>query len=95
MRVIDEKGFNLILELCNLELNEQDKEAKLNDIDSLLDWVDHLNEVDTYNVEPLIHLSTEQIELHEDIPESPLPYKDVLQNAPSKNSNYILIPKVK
>ncbi len=93
--MINDKDFDLILELCNLEVSSIDKKSKYNDIISLLDWVNRLNEIDTKDIKPLQYFFNEQSITEADISSGPLSCDDVLQNAPNKNSNYILIPRVK
>ena len=39
--------------LAKLELNEEEKEQAKKDMESMLDYIDKLNELDTEGVEPL------------------------------------------
>ena len=41
--------------LAKLELNEEEKEQAKKDMESMLDYIDKLNELDTEGVEPLSH----------------------------------------
>lgn len=95
MKNRNETSFDMILDLCNLEVDANDREIKLKGIESLLEWVGSLNKVNVENIEPLTHLHTKETILMEDFPKKSLSHADVLNNAPSKNANYILIPKVK
>ena len=42
--------------LAKLELNEEEKEQAKKDMESMLDYIDKLNELDTEGVEPLSHV---------------------------------------
>jgi aspartyl/glutamyl-tRNA(Asn/Gln) amidotransferase C subunit len=95
MDIIKEADFNNLLELSKLEAIAKEKEFMIKDICSLLSWVEALKEVDTKNVIPLTHLFQDSVVPHKDIPTISLPHKEVLANAPDKNLNYIVIPKVK
>lgn len=95
MNNIKEEVFNNLLELSKLEINSNEKEYMIKDIDSLISWLETLKEVNTQDVLPLVHPFQDFTTIHNDIPTACLPHKEVLANAPSKNLNYIIIPKVK
>mgnify|MGYP000464858758 CR=1 FL=1 len=42
--------------LAKLELSDAEKEAAKKDMESMLDYIDKLNELDTSNVEPMSHV---------------------------------------
>ena len=42
--------------LAKLELNEEEKEQAKKDMESMLDYIDKLNELDTEGVEPMSHV---------------------------------------
>ena len=55
--------------------------------------MDKLNEVNTDQVEPLIHMSAEVNVLREDMVNNALTHEEALHNAPKKDSNYFRVPK--
>ena len=83
-----------IAHLARLELTEMEKADMATEMTNILGWMDKLNEIDTSNVDPLIHMSTELNVLREDTPKPHLSHEDALKNAPKKDSNYIRVPKV-
>jgi len=60
----------------------------------LLEFIGQLNEVDTDNTEPLIHMSAEVNILREDDVIESISQEEALKNAPSKDSTYFKMPKV-
>ena len=91
---IDGKMIDRIAKLSKLEFNGSQKTVILNDMDKMISFFDKLNELDTSNVEPLIHISEEKNILRKDISVSNTTQKEALKNAPMKDSTYFKIPKV-
>src|ERR1700728_227085 len=56
MRVTD-KDVAYVAELANLELSEDERAGMLRDLNSILEYVDRLNELDTSNVPPMAQVS--------------------------------------
>lgn len=82
-----------IAHLGRLELGSKDEESFFNDFNKILDWMDKLNEVNTDNVQPLIHMSDEVNVMREDVALNTLDHDRALLNAPKKDSNYFRVPK--
>ena len=91
---IDKDLLHKIAHLSRLDFNEQDEAKMLISMNSILDWVEQLNEVDTTNVKPLTHMSEETNSLREDLAKEPLSHERGLRNAPRKDSDYFRVPKV-
>jgi len=90
---IKQETIKDIAHLARLELDEKAEEAMQEDFNKILDWMDKLNEINTDNVEPLIHMSTEVNVFREDIAENKLTHEEALKNAPKKDSDYFRVPK--
>lgn len=84
-----------MLSLAKLSDTEISNEFIIDSLNKIFGWIRNIEELDFSNIEPLTHLFSENYLLREDIPEKSLPYSDVLGNAPEKNSNYVVAPKVK
>lgn len=91
---LDEKMVDKIAELSKLEFKDEEKATIINDMNKMLDFVDQLQELNTDNVEPLIHMSEEFNVLREDENVNTIDQDEALKNAPSKDSTYFKIPKV-
>lgn len=91
---VDKDTLRKIAHLARLEFDPKHEESMIKSLTSILDWVEKLNEVDTENVSPLIHLSEEVNVLREDEVRPHLEHERGLKNAPKKDSDYFRVPKV-
>lgn len=90
---IDLKTIQDIAHLSRLEFEEKDAQSLLNDFNKILTWMEKLNELNTEQTLPLIHMSEEVNVLREDEAKITLSHKEALLNAPKKDSDYIRVPK--
>jgi aspartyl-tRNA(Asn)/glutamyl-tRNA(Gln) amidotransferase subunit C len=109
MKVTD-KDVAYVAELANLELSEEERTGMLRDLNSILEYVDRLNELDTSDVPPMAQVSdrygvdeskqgSERFAYasREDIPEGlrkALPHEEALANAPDADASFFQVPKV-
>ncbi len=91
---IDEKTVDHLAFLSKLEFNTEDKKDILDELNQMLDFVGTLNEINTDNVAPLIHLTDGLNNLRDDIPHEGVSQEEGLKNAPDKDSYYFKVPKV-
>jgi len=107
---VTEKDVAYVADLANLELTEQERGHLLRDLNSILEYVDRLNELDTSNVPPMAQVSDrssadgamtrKQLSAHsirEDILEGlrkSLPHDIALENAPDSDGTFFRVPKV-
>jgi aspartyl-tRNA(Asn)/glutamyl-tRNA(Gln) amidotransferase subunit C len=80
--------------LARLEFNDADKEAIRLDLEKMIAFVEKLNELDTSNVEPLIHMSESVNILREDEVKGSVTREEALRNAPDTDGTYFRVPKV-
>jgi aspartyl-tRNA(Asn)/glutamyl-tRNA(Gln) amidotransferase subunit C len=92
--IVDNKTVEKIAHLARLELSEQQTAKMQQDMNAVLDWMRKLDEIDTKDVEPLIHLSYEMNVLRDDTVGNQISHEQGLKNAPKKDSNYFRVPKV-
>ncbi|MHC2992487.1 glutamyl-tRNA amidotransferase [Pontibacter sp. HJ8] len=90
----DIQTIRKIAHLARLEFNEEKEQEMLQDLNKILNWVDQLRELDTADVEPLIHMSEEVNVVREDIARNDVSHEAALKNAPKKDSDYFRVPKV-
>lgn len=91
---IEEETVDKIASLAKLEFNGTEKKAIMDDMNKMIDFVDKLSEVDTNDIDPLIHISESINALREDSSQIEIDQKEALLNAPKKDSTYFKIPKV-
>ena len=80
--------------LARLEFNETKEQEMLSELNKILNWMDKLNELNTDNVEPLIHMTEAVNVLREDVAQNTVSHEEALRNAPKKDSDYFRVPKV-
>lgn len=93
MEVTDKLVDNLA-HLSRLAFNDEDKQEIKKDLQKMIAFVDKLNELDTNNVKPLLHMSDNVNMLREDEVSGSVSRKEALFNAPEKTDIYFKVPKV-
>ncbi|MFT6856940.1 MAG: aspartyl-tRNA(Asn)/glutamyl-tRNA(Gln) amidotransferase subunit C [Cyclobacteriaceae bacterium] len=91
---IDQQTLEKIAHLARLDISALDQESLKKDIAEVLTWVEQLGELDTEGVEPLINMSFEINSFRNDIPSNPISHEEALKNAPKRDADYFLVPKV-
>lgn len=91
---IDAATVEKTAHLARLALSPQEVEAMQQHLSAVLDWMDKLAEVDTSNVAPLLHISSEVNVMRNDEVGEPLPQRSALDLAPKHDSDYFRVPKV-
>ncbi len=104
---ISEQDVVYVAELANLELTADERGRMVKDLNSILDYVDRLNELDTSSVEPMAQTSDRYgidesktgsarfaYAMREDKTGPSLPREIVLENAPETDRTFFKVPKV-
>jgi aspartyl-tRNA(Asn)/glutamyl-tRNA(Gln) amidotransferase subunit C len=107
---VTEKDVAHVADLANLELSDKERVILLRDLNSILDYIDRLNQLDTTEVPPMAQVSdrygidqsksgSERFAYgsREDILEGlrkSLPHDVALQNAPESDGTFFEVPKV-
>jgi aspartyl-tRNA(Asn)/glutamyl-tRNA(Gln) amidotransferase subunit C len=90
---IDQATIAKIAHLARLEFSAEEAAHFSHDFNKILNWMEKLNELDTDNVAPLIHMSEEINVLREDEVKQTITHEEALFNAPKKDSDYFRVPK--
>ncbi len=109
MKVTD-KDVAYVADLANLELTDEERAGMLRDLNSILQYIDRLNELDTSDVPPMAQVSDRYgvdeakqggarvaYASREDILEGlrkSLPHEEALANAPDADEQFFKVPKV-
>lgn len=106
---VTEKDVSYVADLANLELTEDERARMQKDLNSILGYIDTLNELDTSNVEPLAQVATKYAiseaaseggsspfvyAMRADVVQPCLSREDVLRNAPETDGVLFKVPKV-
>ncbi len=102
---VTEKDVSYVADLANLELTDQERQRMLKDLNSILDYIDRLNELDTSNVAPMAQVSDKFAgsgtasgektigPLREDVLIPCLPHVEAMKNAPETDGEFFKVPK--
>jgi aspartyl-tRNA(Asn)/glutamyl-tRNA(Gln) amidotransferase subunit C len=107
---VTDKDVAYVADLANLELTEEERTHMVLDLNSILGYIDRLNQLDTDKVEPMAQVSdrygVDQSKIgserfayasREDILEGlrkSLPHEEALRNAPDPDESFFQVPKV-
>jgi|SRR6478752_3654993 len=102
---VTEKDVAYVAGLANLELTDQERQRMVKDLNSILGYIDLLNELDTANVPPMAQMAdpcggAEKAggrfapAWREDVPVPSLPHEEALRNAPVTDGEFFKVPKV-
>jgi aspartyl-tRNA(Asn)/glutamyl-tRNA(Gln) amidotransferase subunit C len=80
--------------LSRLRFDDTQKESIKADLQSMIQFVEKLNELDTTGVEPLLHMSDNVNILREDEVKGSIDRKEGLKNAPVQDGVFFKVPKV-
>jgi aspartyl-tRNA(Asn)/glutamyl-tRNA(Gln) amidotransferase subunit C len=103
--MVSEKDVNYVAELAHLELTETERARMLRDLNSILGYIERLNELDTAGVEPMAQVSTRYAAdvdrgeafayaMRPDEPVPSLPHDAAMSNAPQTDGTFFKVPKV-
>ena len=80
--------------LSRLEFNDADKAAIKKDLQSMISFVEKLDELDLSDTEPLLHMSSNINVLREDEIKGSVSREAALSNAPAHDDKFFKVPKV-
>lgn len=92
-KITSEEIFH-IADLAHLYLDVEKAEKLAQDLSEILSYVDKLNELDTTEVEPMMHAVPLQNVFREDKVSPSLPREEALRCAPVHDGEYFLVPKI-
>ncbi len=83
-----------VVRLARLELTEQEKERMTAQLDSILGYIEKLNELDTSQVEPTTTVIPMVSVMREDEVRPSLKQEDALANAPDREGIFFRVPRI-
>ena len=92
----DAKHINIeyTAKLARINLTDEEKAKFSAQLDSIIGYVEKLEELDTSDVEPTAHPFPVENVWQEDEVSSELSVEEALQNAPAQRNNMFSVPKV-
>ena len=83
-----------IAHLARLSLSEKEKELFGGQLESILGYMEKLNELDTKDIEPTSHVIAINNITRDDVPAPSLKREEALLNAPDKTEKFYRVPKI-
>lgn len=92
---LDQEEIKKLTELCRIECTEEEKKNLLKDLESILAYVDQLQEIDTEHTLPCNHVLADVANvMREDNVGETMPREVFLKNAPAHTGGLIRVPPV-
>ena len=91
---VSRQNVDHIAQLARLSFSAAEKETLRQQLNDILKYMEHLNTLDTSNVEPLSHVIELNNVLRDDEAKPCVERADALKNAPARTEEYFRVPKV-
>ena len=91
---IDKNQVKKVAKLSRISLEDNKIDSLSKDLDSILTFVEKLNELDTKEIKTLKSITNKTLEARNDIVDDGKIKNDILKNSPEKNDDFFIVPKV-
>ena len=91
---IDLKTIKHISKLSRISVDYEKAKKLVGDMNSIFDFIEKLNELDTNNVEPLTSVAETTLKLRVDEVKSKNIRDKILKNSPDENEDFFVVPRV-
>ena len=91
---IDLKTINHISKLSRISVDEQKAEKLAGDLNSIFEFIEKLNELNTDKVEPLTSVAETTLKFRSDEVKSENIREQIIKNSPEDNEDFFVVPKV-
>jgi aspartyl-tRNA(Asn)/glutamyl-tRNA(Gln) amidotransferase subunit C len=91
---VDLATVKRVAHLARISVSEAEAEGLRGELNAILGWVEQLNEVDVSGVEPMTSVLPMAMKKRADVVTDGGKADDILANAPARDGDYFLVPKV-
>ena len=91
---IDLKTIKHISKLSRISVDDEKAKKLAGDMNTIFDFIEKLNELNTDNIEPLTSVAETTLKLRVDEVKSGNIREKVLKNSPDENEDFFVVPKV-
>ncbi len=91
---IDLKTIKHISKLSRISVDDAKANKLAGDLNSIFDFIEKLNELNTDNVEPLTSVAETTLKLRNDEVKSENIRDQILKNSPEENEDFFVVPRV-
>ena len=105
--MVSEQDVSYVADLAHLELTAEERARMLKDLNSILGYIERLNQLDTTNVEPMAQVASRYAvardasageafayAMRPDELRPSLPHEEAMSNAPQTDGTFFKVPKV-
>ena len=91
---VDISTVKRVARLARIAVSEEDAERMTGELNTILGFVEQLNEVDVSGVEPMTSVIPMDMKKRQDTVTDGNKAADIVANAPATDENFFLVPKV-
>ena len=91
---IDLKTIKHISKLSRISVDDKKAEKLAGDLNSIFEFIEKLNKLDTKNTEPLTSVAETTLKFRNDEVKSKDIRDQILKNSPDENEDFFVVPKV-
>ena len=91
---IDLKTIKHISKLSRISVDDEKAKKLAGDMNTIFDFIEKLNELNTDNIEPLTSVAETTLKLRIDEIKSGNMREQVLKNSPDENEDFFVVPRV-
>ncbi|MDB2514872.1 Asp-tRNA(Asn)/Glu-tRNA(Gln) amidotransferase subunit GatC [Candidatus Pelagibacter bacterium] len=91
---IDLKTIKHISKLSRISVDDEKAKKLVEDLSSIFDFIEKLNELETSKVEPLTSVAETTLKFRADEVKSKDLRNKILKNSPEENEDFFVVPKV-
>ena len=91
---VDPATVKRVAHLARISVSDEEAEALRGELNAILGLVEQLNEVDVSGVEPMTSVLPMAMKKRADVVTDGGKADDILANAPAREDDYFLVPKV-
>jgi aspartyl-tRNA(Asn)/glutamyl-tRNA(Gln) amidotransferase subunit C len=91
---VDGATVKRIARLARIKVEDEDVPRLAGELNSILHWIEQLNEVDVSNVEPMTSVVAMKMKKRQDAVTDGHYPTDIVRNAPVSEDDFFVVPKV-
>ncbi len=91
---VDIATVKRVARLARIAVSDEDAERMTGELNTILGFVEQLNEVDVSGVEPMTSVIPMEMKKRQDVVTDGNKADDIVANAPATDENFFLVPKV-
>ena len=91
---LDKEKIKHVAKLARISIDEAKIESLTKDLNSIFEFIEQLNELNTDKVKPLTSILNQSLRSRKDQINDGKIRKEILKNSPKQNEEFFVVPKV-